>query len=846
LSYITIENEHFFPDRFYLNAPTGLSYFAASNGASTSRTKKERLCQCQIQQLFDRAKLIESLDLKAAIIGTYSLDPKTLVREFPKLFDGHHQSQVPTLVLHGVKDLERIFRGEKWVPGEEHSKERDLQTEDGELRELFQVFQREAQGQKDGREGHKLKVEQATSRESRKGDVNKTKGPIEVVEIIDDDDDDDDIIVDNNKIPKYRVSQQKLVCKEHKKKDIAHLAKLHKKKLFRIPSKNKSLYTKYPCQKKGNNNQQSSTPNSCKRMRTDTTMSKRNDSFGEHVYFSKVQTQFLPPGKFHPPDIENYNPNRKGCMHNIHHHEYDHNNIIEIVDSDSESGSDIEQEKSNYAFGIRPDVVMCRQNMQGVYHPKYMLLFEKSGSIVVVVSSANMTSQKSVDASWIQRFQPSGNDELPDTTVNELRDRCDGSDFGHVLADFLQKQSEAVKEGEILPIQFLRKYVGKFDTFEDFRKCWRFDCARVHLVSTVPGYYPGRFASKHLAPLPNGSRRILYGPQRVADILHRLSPSTGSGRKSSESSFRRERSDKEEERKGWLPRDVLSDKDRLIIQTTSFGSKWTSRHLEELARQYMGHDGPVSKTEDGKSLIDKVDIIWPSMSYLEMISTMDKELSSKDEGFHHFLFLHSEGFNSSDLAVCSQMRLFENCCPSPLLIQLTPHIKTYTRLLDDPCGSFRGCHRLAWTMLSSACFSRGAQGYSLKDNNNGLKSPEDTRAYSNFELGILFVSRLEGNPETDRIYVSYPAPCRCCSTHREDQGLDEHTKFANVTEIPIPFPFRLKSRPYQFDLEDAIFCETPFFEKMTKSSISSGFCSLTPFGQWCSTRFSTLSSVREK
>lgn len=868
-SSITIGNETFYPDRFYLNAPTGLSYLHARESPEMKKTaaclphlphprrpppspplnaSPAKLCRCQVQQLFDRAKLIESLDLKAAIIGTYSLDRQTLTHEFPKLFDHEHSQknrQVPTLILHGVKDLKRILRGERWVPGEDNVKEQEMQKEDEELRELFQLYQKHVQSQKDGhgdRNNFDIK-EHVKNQESRKYKTkNEAKFPIEVIEI-DDDDDDDKAGIGNNNIHENKVSHRKFAFKEHNKKDIAQLAKLHKLKLFRMPSQSsqkKSCIHSQPSSfrhRKENNNQQSSPPLSHKRRRTDNVMCQRRyHNFGEHVYFSKVQAQFLPPGKFHPRDIENYNPTTKGCADNIQNNE----NVIVIADSDSESGSDVEQERrvTHGSFGICSNVAACRQNMQGVYHPKYMILFEKSGSIVVVVSSANMTSQKSADASWMQRFYPSvssSDNDSQHTPVRELRENCNGSDFGHVLADFLQKQSEAVKEGEILPIQFLRKYVGKFDTFEDFRKRWRFDCAQVHLVSTVPGYHPGRFATEHLALLPNGSRRILYGPQRVADILHRL---CNSG-KGSESNAQKEGSDKEQEYpKCWLPMNMLSDQDRLIIQTTSFGSKWTSRHLEELARQYMGHDDPHDDKKDGKSLIDKVDIIWPSMTCLEMISKMNKEKSPKDKDFHHFVFLRSEGFNSSDLAVCSQMRLFEDCRPSPFPIPLTPHIKTYARLLHDPSHSSNGeCHRLAWVMLSSACFSRGAQGYSLKDNKKVLKS-EDKRAFSNFELGILFVSRLEGNPNTDRIYVSYPAPCRC--SHNSSMG-DGTSFFANVKEIPMPFPFRLKSKPYQLDQEDATFSETPFFEKMTRASISSGFCSLTPFGQWCSARFSSTS-----
>ena len=123
-----------------------------------------------------------------------------------------------------------------------------------------------------------------------------------------------------------------------------------------------------------------------------------------------------------------------------------------------------------------------------------MLLFEKSGSIVVVISTANMTSQRSVDGSWVQRFERCSKDgsEFADIAIDKLREKCDGSDFGYILSDFLQKQSEAAKLNQMLPIQFLRKYVGQFDILDDLRRKYQFDRASVHLVSTVPGIHPGR------------------------------------------------------------------------------------------------------------------------------------------------------------------------------------------------------------------------------------------------------------------------------------------------------------------------------------------------------------------
>ena len=135
--------------------------------------------------------------------------------------------------------------------------------------------------------------------------------------------------------------------------------------------------------------------------------------------------------------------------------------------------------------------------------------------------------------------------------------------------------------------------------------------------------------------------------------------------------------------------------------------------------------------------------------------------TDKQKNIGHFVFFSSDGFNQSDRACLSQMSLYEPCEPSPLPIALSPHIKKYFRLLngktgeddDDHNDRGEGSNYLAWMMLSSACLSRGAQGFTMKKrSDHNLEQPptdNDERVYSNFELGVLFVSRLQGNPDTD-------------------------------------------------------------------------------------------------
>mgnify|MGYP000862206299 CR=1 FL=1 len=57
--------------------------------------------------LFCRAELIASLNLKAAILGTYVIDPVCLKKELPSLFG--EDASVPTLLLHGQREFSNNY-----------------------------------------------------------------------------------------------------------------------------------------------------------------------------------------------------------------------------------------------------------------------------------------------------------------------------------------------------------------------------------------------------------------------------------------------------------------------------------------------------------------------------------------------------------------------------------------------------------------------------------------------------------------------------------------------------------------------------------------------------------------
>jgi len=48
-------------------------------------------------------------------------------------------------------------------------------------------------------------------------------------------------------------------------------------------------------------------------------------------------------------------------------------------------------------MGVSDDIIKVRKHCMGVYHPKFFLLFETSGSLIVVVSTSNLRPQKSIE-----------------------------------------------------------------------------------------------------------------------------------------------------------------------------------------------------------------------------------------------------------------------------------------------------------------------------------------------------------------------------------------------------------------------------------------------------------------
>jgi len=292
-----------------------------------------------------------------------------------------------------------------------------------------------------------------------------------------------------------------------------------------------------------------------------------------------------------------------------------------------------------------------------------------------------------------------------------------------------------------------------------------------------------------------------------------------------------------------LPDKDISNSDRLILQTTSFGCNWRSRDFEDLARIYLGlNSSDSSCTHARRNLLDRVDVVWPSQNFMKSVAIAKQHALyddaamglSSDLSPENFTFLSTKTFNSIDLECVSRMAQYESCNPSPIAPwTLSPHIKTISRVLGvNPQNDLHDanlCDRelsesaeFAWVMLTSACLSRGAQGIAVEE--KGHESEQ--LIYTNFELGVLFCSRLQGNHETDRLYTCYPPSCSCHKKMKTDKPSHE---IENI--IPLPIPYKIQPSPYQQDPEEADFIVTPCFHEITPGTEVNGQMMLTPFGK---------------
>ena len=508
------------------------------------------------------------------------------------------------------------------------------------------------------------------------------------------------------------------------------------------------------------------------------------------------------------------------------------------------------------------------ESVRGCHHPKYFLLFEKSGSLVVIISTCNLTPQHAVDASWVQRFEPRSHLKSNDDNI----DYGMTHDFGYVLADLIKKQSEAADHG-MLPDAFLRRYVSglSFGGLADLPSRFKFEDSHVHLVSTVPGDYIGNLPKKGVDSCynrpPYRHPTITYGPQRVAYVLSRVMDKghisvacatiprgldiASHGGQAAVTS--------------WLPPSLLTKAERIVIQPTSISGTWDRWELETVAKSILEPYWKSESKSDSNSPVDLVDIIWPTMGHFDSMREKRQILSAKHQvklsaissnkskkntrGPCH-VFLSSIAFSKLDRVCISRMALFEpSNQPHMKSYESTSlHFKSFCRMLklaenkgtaygDRKKNQSRSKEQIAWFMLTSACLSKGAQGQPTP-----YRSPDsDSMSYANFELGVLFCSRILGDRLNDRLYVNdneFSGGCQCGSGKRWYKDLlkkDEPNKppaFLNsVRKIHLPIPYQLRPKPYQQDPDSDFMSFTPYLHEVLPGTGAVGNMKLTPYGR---------------
>lgn len=386
------------------------------------------------------------------------------------------------------------------------------------------------------------------------------------------------------------------------------------------------------------------------------------------------------------------------------------------------------------------------------------------------------------------------------------------------MVDFLQHSSDAAMAGDALPKEFLNHYLG-MNSLSDLQHRYCFDDCQVHLIATVPGDHSNN--TIHLSKNHHGGKSFLYGSQRVADIWNRLTTLSSP----------------------WIPPSFIHEHDRLVAQPTSLGGYWSRENIIPLIKRYLGDVSASQK----KSLIDRLDIVWPSDDFIENVrkendtncpiipmTDAPKPDQMKSLGIG-IVFLSAKVFNSLDLSVISRLGKYQQTCPLPNRV---PHFKSYARIFEGNDYCLRNKYQLKgkaaeifpWYLLTSACFSRGAQGDTMHQADN----VQHMVSYTNFELGVLFCSRLEKEKNiSNRIYCWKPNECSCQQSQ------------SNRPWVHLPIPYALRPVPYVAENNDDVSLNSmPFFHEIDPPElISVGKMTLTPWGKNQAQKAQTIISL---
>jgi hypothetical protein len=723
---IEVNGAVFKSDRFYLNsvmyddndndnADNADNDNAATDDMdTTNNTKKKQQptlssCTCGAHApppLFDREELVKSLELEAAIIGTYTISLKYMAQAFPQLLGP--DASVPTLVLHGDKGLSNRLQ-------EEEQKENNGNNKVGQEEETESEGEQRHDDEMSSH--HRRQQQQKTLLSEESSSSSRRRSRL------------------NFEMPKF-LPLPTTPCKNDRNAEVESSVDEESLQTQQDVGPVSPAVAATP-QKRAATTKSTSTNDPI----------ARATALATNFHLTQVQSAWIRP----------------------------------------EDPSAVTWDNQDAA----PD---RRERKLGVHHPKFMILLEKSGDIVVLVTTANLVRPCTTEGSWVQRFQRCKQQPPAKNNNNNNNNKSPPSanDFGLVLTDFLDKVEQAAVPGELTINAFLSRYLNF--GLDNLAQQYHFEKAQVHLMPIVPGDYNG----------DNKKQPFLYGRQRVAHLLSNQ-------------------------------KNVISKKDRLIAQPTSFGGKWKRKEMADMVRSYMdGRDN-----DSDQQVLERMDIVWPSKPYMDTVvaqkyhrqdkpqpPSSDNDLAKNPSPTIQLAgapFLSSDGFNSCDEPCISRMALYQQSDPPQQKYALVPHIKSMARVskgsqrqtIEKRCGSAK--EYFSWFLLTSACLSHGAQG---KPKFEDSQDKERAVSYKNFELGVLFTSRLPERQSGDRAYCFHPQTCSCNAS-----GGGTPSKL-----IHLPVPFELCPKPYVPDEDDAEFVETPFFHELSVESQCTGNMLLTPYG----------------
>jgi len=124
--------------------------------------------------------------------------------------------------------------------------------------------------------------------------------------------------------------------------------------------------------------------------------------------------------------------------------------------------------------------------------------------------------------------------------------------------------------------------------------------------------------------------------------------------------------------------------------------------------------------------------------------------------------------------------------------------------------------------------------------------------YANFELGVLFSSRVQGNPFQDRIYASTSIhnlqntnKCLHCHSYCKILPLNKKVK---VIYLPIPFQLENCSsiNNYMKEEDDTDMMYTPYLSEIQEGTEGIGNMRLTPFGkEWIRRHHRSMDNTKD-